>query len=222
MDKMPRLEQLGTFLSELGSEVVRLSRTHQSIRTVSINLAELGQQLGLHLAQLDGRVNDLEPPARTLRARITDLELENRALKAIDLPVQELELSVRSANCLFNAKIETVRELVEKRAADLLRIRNFTRRSLDEIEAVLGSYGLFLKPDADTILDADLKVLVAAKHISVRLANALYFGGYQTFREVVKKTRLDLRKIKNFGPKALDELEAFLALHDMKLAEVSK
>lgn len=58
--------------------------------------------------------------------------------------VDELELSVRSANCLQNANIKYIYELVEKTEADLLKTKNFGRKSLNEVKEVLTEMGLGL------------------------------------------------------------------------------
>ncbi|MBI4621231.1 MAG: DNA-directed RNA polymerase subunit alpha [Desulfobacterales bacterium] len=58
--------------------------------------------------------------------------------------VDELELSVRSANCLKNADIRYIGELVQKTEAEMLKTRNFGRKSLNEIKDILGEMGLFL------------------------------------------------------------------------------
>ncbi|HUG37342.1 MAG TPA: DNA-directed RNA polymerase subunit alpha, partial [Candidatus Limnocylindrales bacterium] len=58
--------------------------------------------------------------------------------------VDELELSVRSANCLQNANIRYIGELVQKTEAEMLRTKNFGRKSLNEIKSVLESMGLEL------------------------------------------------------------------------------
>ncbi len=64
--------------------------------------------------------------------------------------VEELELSVRSYNCLKNANIQTIAELVQKTESEMLRTKNFGRKSLNEIKEILMSMGLSLgmKPDA--------------------------------------------------------------------------
>ncbi len=64
--------------------------------------------------------------------------------------VEELELSVRSYNCLKNANIQTIGELVQKSEAEMLRTKNFGRKSLNEIKEILGTMGLALgmRPDA--------------------------------------------------------------------------
>src|SRR5690242_19240046 len=58
--------------------------------------------------------------------------------------VEELELSVRSYNCLKNANIQTIGELVQKTEAEMLRTKNFGRKSLNEIKEILGGMGLSL------------------------------------------------------------------------------
>jgi len=59
-------------------------------------------------------------------------------------PISELELSVRSANCLREAKIRTIGELVEKSSQELLKYRNFGKKSLAEIDELLKGMGLSL------------------------------------------------------------------------------
>jgi len=56
--------------------------------------------------------------------------------------VEDLELSVRSANCLKNAGINTIGELVQRTEADMLKTKNFGRKSLSELKDILSEYGL--------------------------------------------------------------------------------
>ena len=65
-------------------------------------------------------------------------ELQDKLTK----PVSELELSVRSANCLREAKIQTIGELVKKSEGDMLRYRNFGKKSLTELEELVDVKGL--------------------------------------------------------------------------------
>ncbi|MCE2513427.1 MAG: DNA-directed RNA polymerase subunit alpha [Acidobacteria bacterium] len=62
----------------------------------------------------------------------------------LDKSVDELELSVRSSNCLKNANIRTIRELVQKSEPEMLRTKNFGRKSLNEIKLILTELGLGL------------------------------------------------------------------------------
>jgi DNA-directed RNA polymerase subunit alpha len=62
----------------------------------------------------------------------------------LDRSVDELELSVRSYNCLKNADIRTIRELVQKTEPEMLKTKNFGRKSLNEIKEILASMGLHL------------------------------------------------------------------------------
>jgi DNA-directed RNA polymerase subunit alpha len=69
----------------------------------------------------------------------------------LDMTVQELDLSVRANNCLESAKIATVRELVKKNDADLLKVRSFGKTSLREVKRKLADLGLSLGMDLDNI-----------------------------------------------------------------------
>jgi len=62
----------------------------------------------------------------------------------LDKSVEELELSVRSYNCLKNANIRTIRELVQKTEGEMLKTKNFGRKSLNEIKEILHTMGLSL------------------------------------------------------------------------------
>ena len=66
--------------------------------------------------------------------------------------VSELELSVRSANCLQNANIKYIYELVSKTEGEMLRTKNFGRKSLNEIKEILSAMGLGLGMKVDSIL----------------------------------------------------------------------
>ena len=74
-----------------------------------------------------------------------EMDEEEERIKAIlDTPVEELELSVRSYNCLQKANIKTIKELVTKTDGEMLKTRNFGRKSLNEIKQLLEEMGLKL------------------------------------------------------------------------------
>jgi DNA-directed RNA polymerase subunit alpha len=81
-----------------------------------------------------------EPPAESL-GEPARVGVGNEHL---DKSVEELELSVRSYNCLKNANIRTIRELVQKTEPEMLKTKNFGRKSLNEIKEILSSMGLSL------------------------------------------------------------------------------
>ncbi|RPI01396.1 MAG: DNA-directed RNA polymerase subunit alpha [Zetaproteobacteria bacterium] len=71
-------------------------------------------------------------------------EARDRMVENLSRPVEELELSVRSANCLKNSNIRHIYELVEKTEAEMLKTKNFGRKSLNEIKEILATMGLSL------------------------------------------------------------------------------
>jgi DNA-directed RNA polymerase subunit alpha len=97
---------------------------------------------------------DEEEVARveSVKPQQTQTPTNNALLK----PVSELELSVRSANCLQNANIKYIYELVSKTEGEMLRTKNFGRKSLNEIKEILTSMGLGLGMKVDSIMK-DLK-----------------------------------------------------------------
>jgi DNA-directed RNA polymerase subunit alpha len=78
---------------------------------------------------------DTEPESTTLEAEL-DSEFE-RIRKVLLTPVDELELSVRSHNCLRAANIKTIADLVRREESELLKFRNFGRKSLAELAAII-------------------------------------------------------------------------------------
>jgi len=82
----------------------------------------------------------------------TDVEMdreEERLNENLSRSVDELELSVRSYNCLKNASIRTIGELVQKTEAEMLKTKNFGRKSLNEIKEILMGMGLSLGMKVD-------------------------------------------------------------------------
>jgi DNA-directed RNA polymerase subunit alpha len=74
-----------------------------------------------------------------------DEEEEDTAFKElVAKPISELELSVRSANCLEAASIKTIGDLIQKTEAQMLKYKNFGKKSLAEITAILTGMGLGL------------------------------------------------------------------------------
>jgi|TARA_R110000782_G_scaffold78801_5_gene156924 DNA-directed RNA polymerase subunit alpha len=90
--------------------------------------------------QLQLFINFDEPEHAREEAQQEDLPFNKNLLRKVD----ELELSVRSANCLKNDNIIYIGDLVQKTEADMLRTPNFGRKSLNEIKEVLASMGLHL------------------------------------------------------------------------------
>ena len=70
---------------------------------------------------------------------------EDQKAKSLEMTIEELELSVRSSNCLKRANINTVEELTEKTEEDMLKVRNLGKKSLDEVKNKLEELGLSLK-----------------------------------------------------------------------------
>ena len=98
----------------------------------------------------DGFSTAIEAPASPSEAS-SIVSLADRLRRS----VSELELSVRSINCLQNANIETIGELVQKTEQEMLQTKNFGRKSLNEIKAILENLGLYLGMNLDNIpLDA--------------------------------------------------------------------
>lgn len=74
---------------------------------------------------------------------------EDRRDRLMEMPIDELDLSVRSFNCLKRAGINTVRELTNKTDEDMMKVRNLGKKSLEEVKEKLGHLGLALRPSEE-------------------------------------------------------------------------
>lgn len=81
----------------------------------------------------------------SIMAEKVDTEKE----KILDLTIEELDLSVRSFNCLKRASINTVEDLIGKSEEDMMKVRNLGRKSLEEVIAKLNSFGFTLKKESE-------------------------------------------------------------------------
>ena len=86
---------------------------------------------------------------KSSRIQVIAAEEENSKDKVLEMNIDELELSVRSYNCLKRAGINTVEELCNRTSEDMMKVRNLGRKSLDEVVAKLGSLGFGLAKDED-------------------------------------------------------------------------
>lgn len=103
---------------------------------VSIGAKIMQEHLNLFI-QLDDTADSLE---------IMIEKEEDQKEKALEMTIEELELSVRSFNCLKRASINTVEELTERTEEDMMKVRNLGKKSLDEVKNKLEELGLSLKP----------------------------------------------------------------------------
>jgi len=106
--------------------------------------------------QLQLFINFEEPETRVAEETPTDLPFNRNLLRKVD----ELELSVRSANCLKNDNIVYIGDLVQKTEAEMLRTPNFGRKSLNEIKEVLTQMGLHLGMEITTWPPENIEDLV--------------------------------------------------------------
>jgi DNA-directed RNA polymerase subunit alpha len=156
------------FDEDLGLGFIPIDSVHSPVRKVNytVEAARLGQITDYDKLNLEIWTNGSIKPADALGLSAKLLkdhmsifinfeeELEAAAAEADRKPeirnenlnrsVEELELSVRSYNCLKNANIQTIGELVQKTESEMLKTKNFGRKSLNEIKEILASMGLSL------------------------------------------------------------------------------
>lgn len=99
----------------------------------------LSDHLRLFMGLTD-RLNSIE---------VTEEKEEEARDKILDMTIEELDLSVRSYNCLKRAGINTVEELTQKTEGDMIKVRNLGRKSLEEVEIKLKNLGLLFRPSDD-------------------------------------------------------------------------
>jgi len=90
----------------------------------------------------------------TLTDHADDVEImvekeEDKKEKVLEMTIEELDLSVRSFNCLKRAGINTVQELTERSMEDMMKVRNLGKKSLEEVEQKLEALGLSFKPSEE-------------------------------------------------------------------------
>ncbi len=156
------------FDEDLGLGFIPIDSVHSPVRKVnySVEAARLGQITDYDKLSLEVWTNGSVSPADAigLAAKLLkdhmnifinfeeEIEIspaqEERKPEIrnenLNRSVEELELSVRSYNCLKNANIQTIGELVQKTEAEMLKTKNFGRKSLNEIKEILASMGLSL------------------------------------------------------------------------------
>ncbi len=156
------------FDEDLPIGYIPVDSVHSPIRKVNytVEAARLGQMTDYDKLTLDVWTNGAVTPqdavglaAKLLKDHLTifvnfdegplaEVAQEERPSSArnenLDRSVEELELSVRSYNCLKNANITTIRELVQKTEQEMLKTKNFGRKSLNEIKEILTAMGLSL------------------------------------------------------------------------------
>ena len=85
----------------------------------------------------------------TVILRVPELKEEDKKEKILERPIEELELSVRSFNCLKRSGISTVGDLACKSENDMMKVKNLGKKSLDEVIAKLHELGLNLRNEED-------------------------------------------------------------------------
>ncbi len=135
--------------------------------------------------------------------------------------IEQIELSVRTYMCLKNEGVRFLGEFARKSEAELLRIPNFGRKSLNELKEVLAQIGLHLgqdlpdwpPPDIDVLSQQAAKLLerVGELELSVRSANCLKNDGINYVGELVQKSEAEMLRTPNFGRRCLNEIKELLA-----------
>ena len=113
----------------------------------SLEPSEAVSSAGKTLRELLGLFADI---GEGVGLELGDIAIAEPASPDLELPIEALDLSERPRNCLRRAQIETVGELVQKTADDLLSITNFGHKSLEEVVAKLDELGLSLTGSSES------------------------------------------------------------------------
>jgi DNA-directed RNA polymerase subunit alpha len=163
------------FDEDMGIGYIPIDSVHSPVRRVNyhIEAARIGQETDYDRLVLEVWTNGTVSPedavgmAATLLTEhltifinadhptafdgVPEGDLPENLNDVLNKSVDELELSVRSSNCLKNANIKTIRELVARTEKEMLETKNFGRKSLNEIKDLLRSMGLSLGMDLDRV-----------------------------------------------------------------------
>jgi DNA-directed RNA polymerase subunit alpha len=163
------------FDDDMGIGYIPIDSVHSPVRRVNyhVEAARIGQATDYDRLVLEVWTNGTISPtdavglaATLLRDHLTifvnaehetafeggaDGELPENLAEYLNKSVDELELSVRSANCLKNAGIRTIRDLVQRSEKDMLETKNFGRKSLNEIKDILRPMGLSLGMEIEPV-----------------------------------------------------------------------
>ena len=212
-----------------------------SVSEIKKRLSEIGLSLGLIIPGWDGSCYKKESVSNSNESSLENINIETssnvdeinstivlsindqRLAKHID----ELELSVRSVNCLKNEKINYVGELIQKTENDMLKIPNMGRKSLNEIKTILNDMGLSFgtklldSEDMSSFIEArelakkqnllqpdDSRLLkkIDELDLSVRAINCLKNDKVKYVGDLVQKNENYMLKAPNFGRKSLTEI----------------
>ena len=113
--------------------------TINAMEAVSLGAKILNEHLNL-FGDLSGEAYDTE---------VMVVKSDNGKEKVLEMTIEELDLSVRSFNCLKRAQINTVEDLINRTEEDMMKVRNLGRKSLDEVVAKLNSLGFDLRRDEE-------------------------------------------------------------------------
>ena len=113
--------------------------TINAMEAVSLGAKILNEHLNL-FGDLSGEAYDTE---------VMVVKSDSGKEKVLEMTIEELDLSVRSFNCLKRAQINTVEDLTNRTEEDMMKVRNLGRKSLDEVVAKLNSLGFDLRRDED-------------------------------------------------------------------------
>src|ERR1700753_2057710 len=186
------------FDEDLGLGFIPIDSVHSPVRkcNYTVEAARLGQITDYDKLDIEIWTNGSIAPAdalglaaKLLKDHMTifinfeeELETDSRSEEKpliknenLNRSVEELELSVRSYNCLKNANIQSIGELVQKTEAEMLKTKNFGRKSLNEIKEILAQMGLSL----GMRIDEQGNAVPGPTSIPPAAALAASYGGYE-------------------------------------------
>lgn len=154
----------------------------------------------------------------------------------LELTIEELDLSVRSFNCLKRANINTVADLTQKTMDDMMKVRNLGRKSLEEVIKKLAELGLSLKEDEESMHEGDLiveegglseeadhgkllEMSIEELDLSVRSYNCLKRADLNTVGDLLCKSKDDLIRETLLGRKSVEEVINKLTMMGLSLRD---
>ena len=194
----------------------------------------------------DERIEDLTKTIEELEARLDQAGIDKVPHSKSNLlasPIYNFDFSVRTLNCLMAAEIRTVGDLVKHTREDLLKFRNFGKKSLTELDEWLADHRLAFaqyeeptqepKEDISASSEQSQNEEVYAPTIDIpllerpidyckftaRTHNGLVSAEIEVVGDLLQMRRIDLQNIHNFGPKSVTEVEEWMTAHNLSLKE---
>ena len=224
------------------SDIRKLKEGYEGIKQNRDDISKIIEILGklkkyiIENGETDS-IDEIESKIREISDNDIDLpkSLENNTDS--NLTIEELDLSVRSYNCLYKAGIRTLGDLMSKSETEIRVMRNLGKKSYEEILEKIKKYknpiiNILLMSDnneqeknelndykKDDEVEKQKNVGIEELDLSVRAYNCLYRAGIKTLGDLMSISKEEFKEIRNLGQKSHDEVLEKLKMHGIGLGD---